>query len=92
MAKYKPTSNVKKEVKTYPSACGSHASMVVEDELYDVIKENSKYTVCEDARGKYLTEVRILDNGLMDSYRTMEKEARDKLLAKELAYHQEKNI
>lgn len=54
----------------YPSAFGSHASMIDVEETAKL--ENSDFVVLKDEEGTYTTEKKRLDNGLADPnrYRT----------------------
>lgn len=50
----------------YPSRFGSHASMVINDDLID------KNVTCQDEFGEYTTQADRLDNGLADPNRYAE--------------------
>ena len=66
MAKYIPGMPVSKEKYKYPSRFGSHESMVVEDESFEL---NHGEVVCEDEFGRYKTTRKRLDDGLADPAR-----------------------
>lgn len=55
-----------KEVYKYPSRFGSHTTMAVEDETFEL---NHDEVVCEDEFGRYITNRNRLDNGLADPNR-----------------------
>ena len=77
MSKYNPNAIKKKEKKKeYPSDFGSHLSMVSADypEFY---YDDSKWLVCTDDRGDYVTQKRRLDNGLCDYNRSVDTKARE---------------
>ena len=58
----------------YPSRYGSHESMVVND------NNGSRWVVCEDENGLYVTSRLRLDCGLADSWRGATKEWRKNTL------------
>lgn len=63
--KYKSTGTNKKVDTVYPSAFGSHASMLsTEHESFN--EQCFVGVICKDERGFYLTERKNLDNGLCD--------------------------
>lgn len=61
-----------KEAYKYPSAYGSHQSMV--DATVQL--SNPKFTACKDEDGIYVTEKANLDSGLADPYRCASVEFR----------------
>ena len=75
--KYKNNTNTAKpKKKIYPSDCGSHKSMV-NDEYEAFNTGDHEFIVCKDDRGSYVTLKNILDNGLMDSNRTVDLKTRE---------------
>lgn len=69
MAKYnKNSSNKKVDKPKYPSAYGSHKSMVA-DKFQEFNDLDNKLVVCEDDKGFYITATNKLDSGAMDTSR-----------------------
>lgn len=60
----------KEEKYKCPSRFGSHTSMVVEDDTFEL---NHGEVVCEDEFGRYKTSRKRLDDGLADPSRYNEK-------------------
>jgi len=72
---YTPLS--KKQESDYPSRYGSHASMVVKNDL------SGAWVACKDGRGLYITSELHLDNGLMDPWRIATTPWRNKTFKKQ---------
>jgi hypothetical protein len=68
----------KKEDYPYPSFCGSHSSMVMQNETDQL--GDSSFAVCKDYYGLYVTERKNIDNGLADPWRCANPEWRQKKL------------
>ena len=68
---------VKKVEDVYPSRYGSHASMVVVNDL------SGAWVACKDEKGLYITSELHLDNGLMDPWRIATAPWRNKTFKKQ---------
>jgi len=66
----------------YPSRYGSHNSMV-DSELTAKLK-NDTFVVLKDEHGAYITEKKLLDSGVADSYRNASTEYRENLVKEHL--------
>ena len=65
--KYNRNTAKKEVAPTYPSTCGSHASML--SDKHSDFNESGSIVICEDARGPYMTERKCLDNNMVDGNR-----------------------
>lgn len=72
-------SKSKAQPKTYKSSYGSHADMVITELLTTELSELStdQVVAMRDGKGMYVTEVRNLDNGIMDNNRVAPIEIRE---------------
>ena len=59
----------------YPTRYGSHSSMLVEG-----LVALADWVICEDERGKYATEIKKLDNGFHDPWRTCSLDLRQTMM------------